>query len=60
MSLSMPIDAHSSTKHLKFDQFFYLLTIPNVKNNEDCWFHLRINFSNFKQDTSSNKIDSQL
>ena len=45
---------------IKVHQFCYPLTIPNVENDDDSWFHLKINFSNFKRDASSNKIDLQL
>ena len=47
MSLSAPIDARSTTKYLKVDQFCYPMTIMNVENDDNCWFRLKINFSIF-------------
>lgn len=46
-----PMDGQLTMMYLKIDQFYYPFTIPNVENNNDCWFHLKVN-------ASLNKIDS--
>lgn len=56
MPLDTPIDGRTSDMFIKINQFNFPLTTPNAENSQDCWFHLKIDFEDFKLNVSKTKI----
>ena len=59
MRLNSTIDMRNSNTYLQVNHFRYPVMTPDMNKTEDCWFCFKINFADFKPDSSDAKISSK-